>query len=260
MTDRSCQSLAFALMLAFVVAQAVFAAFPGVDLAFSGLFAAGAAGFPLADGPASSLNLILRRMGEMAAIALVLWCVYGGVAGLLQHGALRAWLYAAACVTLSSGAIVNLLLKSHVGRARPDIVAEFGGNARFTPAWQVTDQCSRNCSFTSGEVALATSLALVALVLLWPRLVAARRCVAACVLAGVYIAVVSLLRIGLGRHFLSDAVFSILISASVALVLYPVLGVARARQGFDAHLPVILAARWVASARALAAVWLKRAT
>ena len=47
--------------------------------------------------------------------------------------------------------------------------------------------------------------------------------------AALYIGGVSLLRIGLGRHFLSDAIFSVLIAGGAALALYPILRIAEAR-------------------------------
>jgi lipid A 4'-phosphatase len=46
-----------------------------------------------------------------------------------------------------------------------------------------------------------------------------------------------LLRIGLGRHFLSDVIFSTLIAAAVALALYALLGVRQAQAS--------VAARWL---------------
>jgi membrane-associated phospholipid phosphatase len=233
MTDPVYNRLLIGLLLASVIAQAVFAAFPGIDLAVSGLFADGRAGFGWSRGWLPTVNSILRRMGEAVAYGLVIWLILGGLFRRLRGDELRVWAFAALTVALSSGVIVNLILKAHVGRARPADVSVFGGSSQFTPAWQISDQCARNCSFTSGEVALAGSLAIVALVLLWPRLQTAMGRVLALVTASAYVGGVSLLRIGLGRHFLSDAVFSLLIAAAVAVFLYPVLGVGRARLTFD---------------------------
>lgn len=250
MVDRTYERLLFAYLLTVIAALVTFAAFPRLDLAVSGLFADAGVGFPWADGAAAVLNLVLRRLGELAAVGLVLWCLWGWVSGSVRGDDLRCWSFAAAGVVLASGVLVNLGLKSHVGRARPDQLAEFGGLAAFSPAWQVTDQCARNCSFTSGEVALAASLASAALVLLWPRMKRAGDRLWALALAGGYVGVVTLLRVGLGRHFVSDAVFSILVSVGVAFALYPLLQVGRARQGFDPGLPVAALRAWVAAGRA----------
>ncbi|MFN4154630.1 MAG: phosphatase PAP2 family protein [Paracoccaceae bacterium] len=244
MTDRIYGQLLYAFLFAVILSQAVFAAFPGIDLAVSGLFANGSAGFPWANGPAVVINLLLRSLAELLIVGLVLWCLYGGLTGLLQGSDLRAWGFAAISVMLASGGIVNLVLKAHVGRARPGQVSDFGGEAQFTPAWQVTDQCVRNCSFSSGEVSLSASLAFAALVLLWPRLRTPWARILAGLMATLYIGVVAMLRIGLGRHFLSDAVFSVLVSAAVALVLYPALRIAQARLAFDPMLPFMIGQRW----------------
>lgn len=97
-------------------------------------------------------------------------------------------------------------------RARPRHVLDFGGDASFTPAWVVADQCHGNCSFVSGDVTFAASL--LGRALLFP---ATRRLpwlgygLAATL-------VTSFLRMASGAHFLSDALFAGLIGILVALV------------------------------------------
>lgn len=260
MTDRLYDRLVFAFLLTVILCQALFAAFPGLDLAVSAHFANGRGGFGWAEGLPAMINPLLRHTGELVAVALVLWCFYGGLTGLLRPAALRAWAFAALTVVLASGAVVNLLLKTHVGRARPAHITEFGGTAQFTPAWQVTDQCSRNCSFSSGEVSLAASLAIVAVVLLWPRLKTSETRIAALLTAEAYVGIVSVLRIGLGRHFFSDVVFSLLFSGAVALVLYRVLQVRSARLTFDPNLPILVMLDRIRDSRAFLQAWLKKPT
>jgi lipid A 4'-phosphatase len=253
MADLADLRLAFLLVV--IAALVLFAAFPGIDLAVSAVFAEGRAGFPLADGVLAVVNLILRRIGELAALGLVVWVICGAWSGALRGDAVRAWGFAAGTVAVACGGIVNLVLKAHVGRARPDQLVEFGGGAAFTPAFQVTDQCARNCSFTSGEVALAASLTIAALVLCWPRL--RRRGIAVAAGCG-YVLVVAGLRIALGRHFASDAVFSVLVPGAVALVLYPLLRVGQARHGFDPVQPVVALGQLARVSRAALRSWLDR--
>lgn len=236
------QRLVIAYLLVFVLAQALFAAFPGIDLAVSRHFAAEGGGFDWATGLASKINLAVRRLGEAVTALLVLAYVFGLFYARVRGDDLRLLAYPAICVALACGGIVNLLLKTHVGRARPDSLAEFGGLAEFTPAWQVAQECGRNCSFTSGEVAMAASLAFPALAILWPHLKGTGARLGAVGTVAAYIALTALLRIGLGRHYLSDAVFSVLFAAGVALVLYPVLRIDAARR----HLPVLSAQRSLA--------------
>jgi lipid A 4'-phosphatase len=229
------QRVLIAYLLAVILIQATFAAFPGIDLAVSRLFAAEDQGFGWVLGVAPEMNLVIRRIGEAVAFLLIAGFVFGRVTGKLRRDDLRLLAFPALCVAVTCGGIVNLLLKAHVGRARPDILAEFGGTAQFSPPWQVVDECARNCSFTSGEVAMAASLAIPAVVIFWPHLARDRGRLLMVLAATSYVAATALLRIGLGRHFLSDTIFSALFAAGVALALYPVLRIEQARR----HLPVL---------------------
>ncbi|ODN67439.1 phosphatase PAP2 family protein [Methylobrevis pamukkalensis] len=89
-----------------------------------------------------------------------------------------------------------------VARARPKALEEFGGDAFFTPPWELTDQCVKNCSFISGESASAFAL-LTLVVFVRPKY------------AIVYLGAVGLLAAGFsftrvlhGAHFLSDVVIA----------------------------------------------------
>lgn len=254
------QSRAFvALLLCATLAQAIFALFPGLDLQISRLFFDPEGVFTATRGPVPLLNDLLRSLAELAAAVLVVGFAAGWISGRLAGDGLRLAAFAAANVVLAPGLIVNVLLKSHVGRARPDQVIEFGGLASFTPAWQVTDQCARNCSFSSGDVAVMSSLVFCALVLAWPFLT--RRNKALCSLGGAALVLaIALMRLALGRHFLSDVLFSMLFSALGTLALYPLFGVGRARLmlgGLDlAPLRAGLRAQ-MKSASAQAALWLR---
>jgi lipid A 4'-phosphatase len=229
------QRILIAYLLAVVLAQAAFAAFPGIDLAVSRLFVRDDPGFDWVLGVAPTVNLAVRRVGEALTFILIAGVFFGLLTRKLRRDDLRLLAYPALCVVVACGGIVNLLLKAHVGRARPDSLAEFGGSAEFTPPWQVVGECARNCSFTSGEVAMAAGLAIPAVVILWPHLTRDRARVLTILAAFAYVVVTSLLRIGLGRHFLSDAVFSTLFAAGAALAFYPVLRIEQARK----HLPVL---------------------
>jgi lipid A 4'-phosphatase len=235
-----------AFLLAVILAQAGFAAFPGVDLAVSQLFSDPQGVFWANLGPLPVVNAVNKKLMELVAVLLVIGVLLGASTGRLRGADLRCWAFAALNVVIAPGIIVNLILKSHLGRARPDYVAEFGGSAVFTPAFQVTDQCVTNCSFTSGEVSLAASLAICAVVMLWRKLRISGRVVAVALGLAV-IVVVSMLRISLGRHFLSDAVFSVIVSAAVAMMLYPLLDMRNSRTAFAPLAPVFwLRGRFIA--------------
>lgn len=213
--------LAWAAALA--VTAIVFSAWPGIDLWASGLFAHPQDGFRLAHwGPGDLLRRLLWASSIavvlVSACALALSAATGGRTPWLPE---RIWTFILALYLLGPGVLVNLGLKAHWGRARPDTVHAFGGVREFTAALTPASECARNCSFVSGEAAAATALAIgLAVVLghLKPRMRAAtfRR---GMWLAAAIVTIGGLLRLAAGRHFLSDVCFAILFVTGIALVL-----------------------------------------
>lgn len=210
-----------AWLAAVAVAAAVFALWPGLDRSASAVFYRGGA-FPLAD--VALLNLLREGLWDLSiatflvALLLAVRTLWRGpLAGI---GA-RVWIFVALLYLLGPGLLVNGLLKNNWGRARPAQVTDFGGQAAFTPFWQITDQCDKNCSFVSGEGSASVALAISVFVI-----VAALRPPLPAGLAGtlrslaVLAAVLGLFqRLATGRHFLSDTVFAALFVAGIALVL-----------------------------------------
>ena len=125
----------------------------------------------------------------------------------------RVLLYLLAVLALGPGLIVNELFKNHFGRARPSQIAEFGGTKKFTPALLPTDQCKKNCSFSSGHAAAAFYfLALVPL--------ARKRKLAILTLALAWGWIVGMVRIIQGGHFFSDVYCSMVVDILVVWLLY----------------------------------------
>jgi lipid A 4'-phosphatase len=121
-------------------------------------------------------------------------------------------LYLFLVLLVGAGLIVNVLLKDNFGRARPRDIEEFGGGHRFTPAFVVSQECDRNCSFSSGEGAggfFATALALA---------LSRKRAVLLAALG--FGALVSLSRVAGGAHFFSDVVVSFFVMLIVTDILY----------------------------------------
>jgi lipid A 4'-phosphatase len=117
-------------------------------------------------------------------------------------------------IVLGPGLLVNAGLKEHWGRARPAQIAEFGGSAAFTPVWLPADGCARNCSFVSGHVAFAT----VPVAGAW--MAARRRERRTWLLGGLATgALMGVCRVGLGRHFVSDALIAMLLVTLVAALV-----------------------------------------
>lgn len=219
------------LLLAFALAHVAIATWPGIDLAVSRLFWSPESGFALARSRALHLvrHAIWNATVAAALLSLLAWAAWLAL-GWRARVASRAFGYPAALLLLGPGLLVNGLLKTHWHRARPADVEAFGGEATFTPPFQMAGECARNCAFVSGEGAGAVALALAAAGLAPPswRLRAALAAVA--VLA-------SGLRMATGRHFLSDVVFGAFLMAGLSMGLYRLMGIAAARRTLTpAHL------------------------
>lgn len=222
-------TLSVRLLLAFTLTHLVFAAAPGIDLWVSALFYDGA-NFPLLESDA--LNRVRYTLWYGAAllgvVALLLWPVWF-VAGPRRLVPPRIWGFVGLTFLLGPGLLVSEVLKEHWGRARPDDVTAFGGEVPFTPPFQITDGCDRNCSFVSGEASAVAALAIVVGVLAWPHLGRRGRWFMATVLTVLGV-LGGGLRIATGRHFLSDVVFAGFLVAFVALALFHLLRIESARR------------------------------
>lgn len=119
----------------------------------------------------------------------------------------------ALCLVFGLGLLVHGVLKDHWGRARPAQVTQFGGAAIYTPPWQPSSACKRNCSFVSGHA--GTGFALIALGTLG-AVRRRRRWLAIGWGAGLLL---GSLRIAQGGHFLSDVLFCGLLLWGVSLAI-----------------------------------------
>ncbi len=244
------------LMIATLFSVIVFAAFPFIDLKVSALFYMGEAGNWLAGGPVFEFwRNVVRRSGEVVAATAFLIFVGNLVLGQQQKTGWRVWAYLWLSTLSCAGVLVNGILKSNLGRARPNGVLEFGGHQLFTPPFQLSDQCSSNCSFSSGEAALVASVVLPVCVLLWPQLSRSGKVVCTAIAAFLIIATAAM-RMAAGRHFLSDTTMSILFAALTSLILYRLLAIGQHRQVFTVR-PVVADVRAILNySRIYARRWL----
>ncbi len=201
-------------VLLFAFVSLAFVALPGLDLAVTRLFYDPTVGF--LDRRTGLVDFV-RETGR-----LVEWALAIGVTAPLLLKFLfpdsqllvrpRATLFVLISFLIGPGLIVNGILKDHWGRARPRQVVDFGGDAAFSSAWWLSDQCQRNCSFASGEA--ASAFWLMAIVFLVPQEWKWRVGVATLAFA----MLVSLARIAAGGHFLSDVLVAWLIVLLVLLL------------------------------------------
>jgi lipid A 4'-phosphatase len=190
---------------------------PGVDLWTSALFYRPGNGFFLGDWPPFRLvheHLSIAVWAYAVAVAAAL------VASLALRRAVlgltpRAAIFLLLSLALGPGLTVNTIFKDHWGRARPAQIEQFGGTEKFTPAFVPSDQCQRNCSFPAGDPAMGFYLVSVAL--LAGSAPARRNGVIAAVTVGALLGVV---RLAQGGHFLSDVIASGFLVGAIAWGLH----------------------------------------
>jgi membrane-associated PAP2 superfamily phosphatase len=187
-----------------IVTSLFFAVFPGFDVWFSSLFYLPGGGFPAATLPVS---LLLRQLaGDVVGLVVIalVFVVLLKLALPWRRSLVepRAVIFILGTLIVGPGIVVNWIFKNHWGRPRPVSVDIFSGSHPFVPAWHMSDACTANCSFVSGEASSAIWL-LVLAVLLPP----AWRPVAVRILL-VLAVILSLNRIAGGGHFLSDVLLA----------------------------------------------------
>ncbi|TDK29348.1 phosphatase PAP2 family protein [Rhizobium deserti] len=211
---KACHLLSQALLLLGFVSL-IFAAMPELDLIVSRFFWQPRTGF---DFKENGLLIAFRDTNRFLP-----WVVIGiATALLIPNAFLRNLKYPLAPHKLlfvltffAAGPGLGVhLIKMLVGRARPRALEEFGGNALFTPPWELTDQCARNCSFISGEAASAFAL-LTLVVFINPRYR-----ILYLVAVGIVAAAFSFNRVIFGGHFLSDVVIAWNLMFVLAVLLW----------------------------------------
>jgi lipid A 4'-phosphatase len=194
----------------------VFYAFPQLDLAVSAWFFRDGA-FLFKSSDTWSLIRKLLMWGFTGFYVLVVVGCIGSLAKKTDVWGLSPvkWLYLVACSLAGPLLLANLILKTHIGRARPQAVTEFGGSLDFSPVYELAGKCPDNCSFVSGEVSSMVMIFAAMMFVMagrW-RWLLAILLLPAWALAGV-------MRIGQGAHFFSDAFFAGIFMILIAAFLH----------------------------------------
>ncbi len=204
-------------LLLIILTSAVFLAFPGIDIWFSGLFYAD--GFLVGHLEAfNALRDLLRNATKVIVIVgivvLVIKLAWPHRRTLLRP---RDIAFILSTLAIGPGIVTNLIFKDHWGRPRPYQVDLFGGSDPFVGVWKITHYCASNCSFVSGEG--SSAIWLLTLAVLLPE---RWRMTGVKVLAGFAVAF-SLNRVAFGAHFLSDVVLAWWITLITMAIVYRVL-------------------------------------
>jgi lipid A 4'-phosphatase len=211
--------------IGFLIAMLGLTAFwPQLDLAVTTTFYAGDAQFPVREWRLAAWLHDFAAGWPPKLMALFL--IIGLGAALLKRHDRRSWLYLLLTLLLGPGLLANLVLKDQWGRARPLQITQFGGEKVFTPWWQPTTECQKNCSFIGGDASLGAALAAPALLMQRRR----RFVFWALSFAGTSL---GLMRVMSGAHFFSDTMAAFLLMPLVSLAIYAlVYGRAAARNAW----------------------------
>jgi lipid A 4'-phosphatase len=185
--------------------------FPEVDISFSQLFFSEESGFLYQENfLVYQLYALLPLLTKLFILVCLLYLVYLVVKYRSYERILRSGVFfLVIAAAISPGLVVNEVFKENFGRARPRHIEEFNGKREFTGAFTMSDQCKRNCSFSSGHAAMGyflTAIAYTTNLLYFNRIY---------LIGIVFGSLVGLSRIVMGGHFLSD----VLASAFVVLFL-----------------------------------------
>lgn len=203
-------SLFIILLLALLVVI-----YPDIDLAVSHLFFdEQSKTFPL-DGPflngfSDGLQLFFRYLSWLLLLMLILSLI-PYIRKILPDS--RKLLFIVLVIIIGPGLVVNSLFKNNFGRARPAQIEEFGGTKHFSPAFVISDQCDKNCSFVCGDAAGGFSFLALALLASRRRKIYISMALGAGITFG-------LMRIVQGAHFLSDVIYSGIFTVTIVYALY----------------------------------------
>lgn len=223
---RTCLGWLATSCIATLICLSFFIAFPGFDLAVSGVFGT-SRGFGIRNmaGWNAVRALMITLTDGLIAMATVMLLV-NMVVPRWRVIRTRALFFCIAAYALGPGLLVNGFLKSYSQRARPWNIVEFGGNALYSRPFVLAGQCGGHCSFVSGEASALSTIAIITLLVFVPCLPQSRQGRAQAVIVAVAVSG-SLLRVAFGAHFLSDVIFAGLFMALLVPSLYLAFGLHR---------------------------------
>jgi lipid A 4'-phosphatase len=190
------------IILAFLTVLLVI--FPELDINFSELFFSREYGFIY------KKNFLVYQIYKLLPFLtklFIVFCILYLVYIIIKHKSLKKIIQSGVFLLVitaivSPGFIINEVFKENFGRARPNQIKEFNGTKNFTRAFEMTNQCEHNCSFSSGHAAMGYFFSAIAYT---TNLLYFNKIYITGIVFGSF---VGLSRIMMGGHFLSDIVVS----------------------------------------------------
>lgn len=180
----------------------IFVVFNQIDISTSARYYTAGLGFTFNYKElATLLKQVVRPTFKLASILCILFIL---LLSFLMPNSMKAMrkhaLFFFTCPALGPAMMVESVLKNVFGRACPQDITEFCGDLMFSPAWIISGECSKNCSFVSGDVSGVAVLMAIPLISRF-RLALTIPILALTGLAMAY-------RVAAGKHFLSDSVIA----------------------------------------------------
>lgn len=179
------------------------------------------------------------------------YCFVTGGRGPLTRGRRRAGVIMLLAALLGPLILVNAVFKNHWGRPRPKHIEEFGGKMHYAPPL-LKGTAGAAKSFPAGHPSMAFVFAVFYLLLREKRRRLARVMLAAALVGGLAMGVA---RMAAGAHFLSDVIWSVLITwFAVWVAYYGVMAVDARRDAAAAEGRRMGAGQWLAVPVGVAAI------
>lgn len=194
----------------------IFTVFPNFDIIVSSFFYKNELGFQYKNS--FFAQFFFRAIPILTKIFTAL-CLLYMFYNLIKYKNFKSFLQSTAfflfiTISIGPGLIVNTALKENFGRARPSKIEQFSGDKKFSRAFEISDQCNTNCSFSSGHAATGfyfTALAYVFGAAYFSRIY---------LLGLLFGTMTGLSRIIMGGHFASDVLASAFIVLFLNHIIY----------------------------------------
>lgn len=204
--------------LSFILLGILFAIFPKIDIDISNLFYKPDEGFYLSDKPLfmavyNGVNYLTVAIATFFGLYLI--ASFFKQKSVIMRIHRKTIIFLITTLIVAPGIIVNVILKEHVGRPRPQDVTIFGGEKLFQPPFIISNECDSNCSFVSGHASLGfyfMSFGLVAVAGFRRKFLLA---------SGLTLGwVIGFVRIIQGRHFFTDVLFAFFFVYAALVLIY----------------------------------------